>query len=151
MTGILRERLNISLIDARWMRGFTSLKDLLMIKTVQNRKMYVRDYITAMPIERNITTYKTCHILEQEARRCYIEKCMSNIYHPDIWISKPNLEREFKIKKLVSMGKGDHVENLYRCAQNTKDYRECSKVFLSSLVNNSRQFDHSNLLAWLRG
>ena len=58
MTGILRERLGISLIDARWMRGFTSLKDLLMIKTVQNRNMYVRDYVTAMPIERNITTYR---------------------------------------------------------------------------------------------
>ena len=90
-------------------------------------------------------------MLEQEARRCYIEKCMSNIYHPDIWISKPNLEREFKIKKLASIGEEDHVEMLYTCAQNQEDYRECSQQFLSSLVNNSRQFDHSNQLAWLRG
>ena len=66
MTGILRERLNISLIDARWMRGFTSLKDLLMIKTVQNRNMYVRDYITAMPIERNITTYKVTIVVSSD-------------------------------------------------------------------------------------
>ena len=58
VTGLLRERLNISLIDARWMRGWTSLQNLLMIKTMQNTKTYIRDYINAMPIERNITSYK---------------------------------------------------------------------------------------------
>ena len=58
VTGLLRERLNISLIDARWMRGWTSLQNLLMIKTMQNKKTYIRDYINAMPIERNITSYK---------------------------------------------------------------------------------------------
>ena len=43
------------------MRGFTSLKDLLMIKTVQNKNMFVRDYVTAMPIERNITAYRVMY------------------------------------------------------------------------------------------
>ena len=95
-------------------------------------------------------------MLEQEARRCYIEKCMSNIYHPDMWISKPNLEREFKIKKLASIADTDYVEKLNTCAQTVDEsdengYKECSQQFLSGLVNNSVNHNHSNLLPWLRG
>ena len=83
-------------------------------------------------------------MLEQEARRCYEQRCLSNIYHPEVWVSKPNIERERKIREVANMSQPSRVESLFECAQNIPCleegcYRHCSQQFLRGLILNYQQ------------
>ena len=157
LTGLMRSHLGIKPVDVWWLRG-TTVEDLLMIKTVQNTVSYVRDYVTSFPFQRNVSDYRVsnschyesselvilsqvCHMLAQEARRCYHQKCLSNIYHPDTWISKPNLERERQVRSLANSTQTIHVMELYNCARNVQvvkdnSYRICSQQFFRGLLHN---------------
>ena len=80
-------------------------------------------------------------MLTQEARRCYHQKCLSNIYHPETWISQPNQEREQQVRSLANTTQTDHVIELYKCARNVqvvrdKSYRNCSQQFFRGLLRN---------------
>ena len=56
LTGLLRESLGIIPVDLWWSRA-NSVKDLLMVKTSQSTERYMKDYITAIPFERDISQY----------------------------------------------------------------------------------------------
>ena len=80
-------------------------------------------------------------MLEQEARRCYNTKCLSNIYHPEVWLSKPNMERERKIRDLANTSQPSIIETLFACAQNcpckgSDCYRQCQQQFTRGLLIN---------------
>ena len=85
--------------------------------------------------------FQVCHMLEYEARRCYHQKCLSNIYHPEIWTSKPNLERERKIKEIANTTRSNQIDELFHCAQSVQSteehsYRNCSQQFFRGLLQN---------------
>ena len=100
--------------------------------------------------------FQSCYMLEAEARRCYIQRCRSNIYHSQSWIPKSYLEREFRIEKLASMGNNDLVEKLNTCAQDVvekelKSFSFCSQAFHRGLMNKSLHHDYLHSMDWLKG
>ena len=74
LTGILRSKMGIIPIDMYGVRANT-IEDLLITKTFQNPHNYITDYITSISFPRDIGQYSLCHLLEEDARRCYLTKC----------------------------------------------------------------------------
>ena len=88
-----------------------------------------------------LSSVQVCHMLEQEARRCYQQGCLSNIYHPQLFTSKPNLERERKMVELANSTQPGQVETLFQCAViagcvEEGCYRHCSQQFFRGLLRN---------------
>ena len=78
VTGILRSKMGISPIDMYGVRAYT-IEDLLVAKTFQNSQTYISDFITSLSFPRDIRQYSICHLLEEDARRCYITKCKGGL------------------------------------------------------------------------
>ena len=74
VTGILRSKMGITPIDMYGVRAYT-IEDLLIAKTFQSSENYMWDYITSLSFPRDIRQYSICHLLEEDARRCYLAKC----------------------------------------------------------------------------
>ena len=81
--------MGISPIDMYGVRAYT-IEDLLVAKTFQNSQSYISDYITSLSFPRDIRQYSICHLLEEDARRCYLTKCK---------------ERDFNIFQIFFKGK----------------------------------------------
>ena len=74
VTGILRDKIGIKPIDMFGLRANT-VEELLISKIFQNTENYITDYVTSISFPRDVGQFRTCHLLEQEARRCYLTKC----------------------------------------------------------------------------
>ena len=68
-------------MDLYGLRADTN-ENLLVSKAVQNSHSYVQTYITGISFPREVREYALCRQLEREARRCYENRCRSNIYTP---------------------------------------------------------------------
>ena len=78
VTGILRSKMGITPIDMYGVRANT-IEDLLITKTFQNTESYISDYITSISFPRDIGQYSICHLLEEDARRCYLTQCKEGL------------------------------------------------------------------------
>ena len=78
VTGILRNKMGLTPIDLYGFRAY-STEDLLITKTFQNTGSYISDYLTSLSFPRDIRQYSICHLLEEDARRCYLTQCKEGL------------------------------------------------------------------------
>ena len=93
MTGFVRRKANISLFNLGDLKA-PDLKEMLLAKTVSNTTVSVRSFITTPPFS-NFDQFKVLSWrLDNEARRCYEEQCVS-IYQETVWANTPSHWKNF--------------------------------------------------------
>ena len=132
MTGFVRIKANISLFALDDLKS-PDLKDMLLAKTVSDKTVSVRSFITTPPFS-NLDEFKVCLLLEQEARRCYEEQCAS-IYQKTIWSRTPSQWENFTSLTITKNNETRNVGAVYFdcCKDVTNDFNSCKKSFYDDL------------------
>ena len=125
MTGFVRRKANISLFDLGDLKS-PELKDMLLAKTISNKTVSVRSFITTPPFldlnEFKVLSWR----LESEARRCYEERCAS-IYQETVWAGSPSQWQNFSSLIITRNNKSRNVGAKYfGCCKDIKnDFNSC--------------------------
>ena len=132
MTGFVRIKANIKLFALGELRS-PDLKDMLLAKTVSTKTVSVRSFITSRPFF-NLDEFKVCMLLEQEARRCYEERCAS-IYQKTIWSGTPSQWDNFTSLTITKNNETSNVGAIYFdcCKDPSNDFNSCKKSFYDDL------------------
>ena len=134
MSGFVRIKANIKLFALDELKS-PDLKDMLLAKTVSTKTVSVRSFITTPPFW-SLDEFKVCRLLEQEARRCYEERCAS-IYQETIWSGTPSQWENFTSLTITKNNETSNVGALYfNCCKNiSNDFSSCKKSFFMMILS----------------
>ena len=107
VTGILRQSIGFELTNIP-LSLTTSSSHLQMSKTMQSQLSWHWDFLAGPAPFQKATSLQ----LTERARRCFLEKCLSNVYHPEVQPTDREVEGEDLLLKLAKLE--PVVENLMK-------------------------------------